>query len=81
MLVFGGLVNRNRMYTDPETDEEYSIFNYCEDYERITGDELPYFLRTCGEELVRDIWMYNIKKNFWTFVKPATNQELYLYVK
>ena len=81
MLVFGGLVQRDRFFRNEETDEELDIFNYCEDYERITGEDFPYFLRTCGEELVRDIWIYNIKDNFWTFVKPDANLAVYLYVK
>ena len=82
MLVFGGLVKRDRTFTnEAEGDEVYDIYNYCEDYERIMGEELPYFLRTCGEELVRDIWIYNIKENYWTFMKPDANEDLYLYVK
>lgn len=82
MLVFGGLVRRDRTFQNPETGRELDIYNYCEDYERITQSEsLPYYLRTCGEELTRDIWLYNVKDNFWTWIKPDYNAELYLYVK
>lgn len=82
MLVFGGLVRRDRTFKNPETGRELDIYNYCEDYERITQSEsLPYYLRTCGEELTRDLWLYNVKDNFWTWVKPDYNAELYLYVK
>ena len=75
MLVFGGLVKRDRYYKNSveENSPEYDIFNYCEDYERIMetdriekgtiGESLPYFLRTCGEELVKDVWLYDIKQN------------------
>ena len=81
MLVFGGLVARDRTFENSE-GEEYDIFNYCEDYERISGvKDVPYFLRTCGEELVRDVWLYNVKDNFWTSIKPDYNADLYIYVK
>ena len=41
MLVFGGLVKRDRFYKNSveENSPEYDIFNYCEDYERIMETE------------------------------------------
>ena len=82
MLVFGGIVNRQRSFKDNETGDVYDIFNYCEDFTRINrSDSLPYFLKTCGEELVRDVWTYNIKYDFWSWMKPDYNGDIYLYVK
>ena len=42
---------------------------------------MPYYLRTCGEEFMRDVWLYSIKYNYWTFIKPDFNGAVYLYVK
>lgn len=67
MLVFGGLVRRDRYFKNEETGEEFDVYNYCEELSRTSAEELPYFLRTCGEEFMRDVWLYNIKNNFWTF--------------
>ena len=83
MLVFGGMIRRDRSFVDltQEDGDDLDIYNYCEDYERINNKPLPYLLRTCGEELMADLWMYHVKTNMWTYVKPAANEDLYLYVK
>ena len=81
MLVFGGLVRRNRYFVNEESGEEFDIYNYCEDLERATVGDMQYYLRTCGEEFMRDVWLYNIKHNFWTYIKPDFNGDIYLYVK
>ena len=82
MLVFGGLVQRQRNFVKDD-GEEVDIYNYCKDfYNQETDDfEKTYFYKTCGEELVNDIWQYNIKKNEWLYMKPGANEDLYLYVK
>ena len=75
-------MNRQRTFVNEETGEVLDIFNYCEDYLRIVKTEqLPYFFKTCAEELVRDVWAYNIKYDFWTWLKPDFNGDIYLYVK
>lgn len=39
MLIFGGIVNRQRTFKNEETGEELDVFNYCEDYLRINQTE------------------------------------------
>lgn len=65
MLVFGGMIRRDRSFLDltQEDGDDLDIYNYCEDYERINNKPLPYLLRTCGEELMNDLWMYHVQTN------------------
>ena len=52
MLIFGGLVKRELNYDlniDEETTKTFDIYNYCEDYQRLLSETLPYEYRTCGE--------------------------------
>lgn len=83
MLIFGGMTSRditfNASGTDSDPNEkQYDIFNYCEQYTEITGKNLTEFLRTCGEELLNDIWIYDILNDIWTHLKPGTNYDEYL---
>ena len=53
MLVFGGLVARERRFN--KTDgEEVDVYNYCENFynEEERNFDRTYFYKTCGEELV-----------------------------
>ena len=38
-------------------------------------------LATCGEEILKDMWMFHIIEQKWTFVKPSYNAIRYLDVK
>jgi len=38
------------------------IYNLCEQMFEIDEDgNKPYYLRTCGEEILNDLWFYQIK--------------------
>ena len=61
----------------------YDVYNNCEDYLDLNPDveELPYHVRTCGEEMLNDIQIYNTRAKTWTWIKPSFNANIYLYVK
>ena len=35
-------------------------------------------VRTCGEQLLNDLWRYHIKSNKWTYIKPDYNRDAYI---
>ena len=96
MMIFGGLTQRYRdfkVYSESQKSqleknetltgepEIYDIYNNCEDYENLMGEELPYFLKTCGEEMLNDVWIYNTRAKTWQWIKPSFNANIDLYVK
>jgi hypothetical protein len=85
MLVFGGLTARDKFFYDSE-NTTYDIYNYCERYTELTSinndesiNNLTETLKTCGEELLSDVWIYNVLSGVWTFLKPDTNQDEYMW--
>ena len=87
MLVFGGMTAREKYFNDTENNT-YDIFNFCERYTELTaadaGDgenNLTQSLKTCGEELLSDLWIYNVLTGVWTYMKPDKNLELYLWAR
>lgn len=73
ILVFGGLTYRNKRF-GPEN--KTLIFDKCEDYHLITGNStLEDRLKSCGEELLNDMWRYHVKRNLWTPVKYDFNRD------
>ena len=59
MLIFGGLTARSREFV--KEDKQAELYNDCEDYSDQLGDNKEdYYQRTCGEEILGDMWMYHI---------------------
>ena len=66
VLIFGGLTYRNKTF-GPNNE---NIFENCEDYATVMGNStLPDNLKSCGEELLNDMWRYHVSMNIWTPVK------------
>jgi hypothetical protein len=65
MLVFGGSTYRDKYYNGQE------LFNSCE---QEALDDKPDSRKSCGEELLNEIWRYHIKRKVWSFVKPDYNR-------
>ena len=78
MVIFGGITARDQTFND-SNGVEYDLFNNCEQYTALTGNELPGDMTTCGEELLNDVWIYNVLDGTWTFMKPGTNQDYYTW--
>lgn len=58
MLVHGGNTFRDRNYSTVDGVDK-DIYNNCEQMNEIDEDgNKPYLLRTCGEEILNDIWQY-----------------------
>jgi hypothetical protein len=61
MIIHGGQTFRNRTFTNVE-GKVMDIYNLCEQMFEIDEDgNKPYYLRTCGEEILNDLWFYQIK--------------------
>ena len=68
LLIFGGMVARNKSYYDNTTNANYSIFDKCEDYVNQVSEknlEIDDALKACGEELRNDLWKYSLKRKKW----------------
>lgn len=74
MLIFGGLTARDKTFQDSDNNT-YDIYNYCERYTELTGMNKTEFLATCGEELLNDVWIYEVLAGSWTHLEPDTNKE------
>ena len=79
MLIFGGITARDITFTDPIDGTVYDIYNNCELYETITSNKINETFATCGEELLNDIWIYNVLSGEWFYMKPGINEDRYLY--
>lgn len=85
MLIFGGMTAREKYFNDTENNT-YDIYNYCERLTELTADNvdaanISMALKTCGEELLSDVWIYNVLSGDWTFLKPDMNKELYMWAR
>jgi hypothetical protein len=81
MLIHGGMTYRNRNFTQID-GTTLDVFNHCEQLTEADDEgNKPYYLRTCGEEILNDLWFYQIEQNRWFFVKETFNADVYIYVK
>jgi hypothetical protein len=78
MIIFGGITARDIRFTD-SSGVSHDIYNNCEQFSDLTGEELPKDMATCGEELLNDVWIYNVLNGTWTFMKPGTNKDYYMW--
>jgi hypothetical protein len=64
MLIMGGITARDLSFvgTDGNT---YNLYNFCEDYTSLTGLNATGVFLTCGEELLNDIWIYDVLFGTW----------------
>lgn len=70
LIIFGGVSLRN-VAVDGEL-----LYNSCtENIEKAL--ELGYtvnFVEPCGQQLLNEIWRYNIDQDVWEYLKPTTNK-------
>lgn len=76
MLIFGGITWRNKTYTSTSKNTYY-IFDDCESYASVTGEskEKPDSLKSCGEELLNDLWRYSKRTGQWIPIKITYNKD------
>lgn len=68
MLVFGGTTYRQKYYNGDD------LFQSCEDE---ALDDKPDSRKTCGEEVLNELYVYYIKRNVWEYIKPDYNRAKY----
>ena len=78
MLIFGGVTARDITFKDDDGNE-YDIYNFCERYEELTGNPRNTTYSTCGEELLNDVWIYEVLEGTWTHLKPDVNRDFERY--
>jgi len=84
MLVFGGLTYRNKSFGDNSTlvfedceNEELKLFWNATSGQIEKYTDIPDYYKSCGEELLNDIWRYHVKRNMWSYIKVDYNKDLY----
>ena len=57
------------------TSNSYYIFDECEQYASYTGESTgkPDSLKSCGEELLNDLWRYSMHTGQWIPIKITYN--------
>ena len=74
ILVFGGLTARNRTFNNNQSN----IYDYCEEYTSImknTSAVLDDYIKSCGEELLNDMWVYSTTFKNWRYIKLDYNRD------
>lgn len=69
MLVFGGKTIRNKKDTNGNL-----LYDVCEDH---PSDSRPDKWKSCGEELLNELWRYHILRDTWSYIKPDYNRLVY----
>lgn len=80
MLIFGGLT-QNEVLIDNKNIADSCDFNPNYLIQSKNAMNTLFLMNNCGYEIMNELWIYNIQKNEWKYIKPFIDEKLNIQQK